>query len=296
MPNFEIPQQLFVASAVPKLVVLCAVAWLATKVLAIWFNEQTSSRSKIHAKVTFIGPVIIWIAALVFLLSSLGVGLAAIGNLIIAGGLIIGIVITPAASNAVAGFLNAWGDVFRVGEVLDVDGAVGRVISRRMMSTRIETIDGTMYDIPNKLLLDKIVHNFTRIEGYRIQVEVHIDDPRFSLRRTENVLQTVIGDNPLWNKTGRGTEIARHAQVRYHAMGSSSHVFHVYAWVENRMVASQRQDELLRECALALEEANISFGQTTNIGASFGFPNRENEGQLVGWRQERPVHRPIGYD
>lgn len=296
MPEFELTQLLLRYSSLPKVIGFLLGAWLLTRLLRIWFNEQSSNRSRLNAKITFVGPVFIWLAGFVVLISSLGVSLTTIGNIVIASGLVIGIVITPAASNAVAGFLNAWGDVFRVGEVLEIDDVVGRVVSRRMMSTRIETIDGSMYDIPNKLLLDQMVHNFTRIPYYRIRAEVHIDDPGFDLRQTEEVLGAVVNDKPKWNRVDKLTNTVRRAQVRYHQMAGSSHVFHVYGWIENRMVAPLRADELLRECALALEDANISFGQTTNIGFPFGTPFNPPSDGAVRWPGESMHHRKIPFD
>lgn len=290
-PEIDWIAQLSQISVLVQLLAAFVCACLVIGMLRIWFNTKTSHRSRLHAKVTYIGPILVWIAMVVAWLSILGVSMNTIGNVMVAGGLIIGIVITPAASNAVAGFLNAWGDVFRVGEVIEVNDAVGRVVSRRLMSTRIETIDGTMYDIPNKLLLDQVVHNFTRIQHYRIRAEVHIDDPQFTLRRTEEVLQAVVYDNPQWNKVDQKTNTVRRAEVRYHQMAGSSHVFHVYAWIENRMVAPQRQDALLRACALALEEANISFGQTTNLGFPFGIPDNTELLNVSQWPRQEAEHR-----
>ena len=293
VPEIDWIAQLSQISVLVKIVATFVGAWLLIGALRIWFNEETSHKGKIHAKLAFIGPILIWLGMGIAWLSIMGVGMNTIGNFMVAGGLIIGIVITPAASNAVAGFLNAWGDLFRVGEVIEVGDAIGRVISRRIMSTRIETIDGSMYDIPNKVLLDQIVHNFTRIEHYRVRAEVHIDDPNFSLQRTEEVLKSVVHDKPLWNKVDQETKIARQAEVRYHQMASSSQVFHVYAWVENRMVAPKRHDELLRACALALEEAGINFGQTTNLGFPFGIPDKPIPLGVVQWPKEEAAHRNI---
>ncbi|MEM7134640.1 MAG: mechanosensitive ion channel domain-containing protein [Chloroflexota bacterium] len=286
-------EQFSQTSVVVKMVAAYLGALLLIRVLRIWFNEQTSNRSKLHAKFTYIGPILIWIGMLIVWLSILGVDINTIGNILLAGGLIIGLVITPAASNAVAGFLNAWSDVFRVDEVIEVDHALGRVVNRRIMSTRIETIDGTLYDIPNKLLLDRVVHNFTRIPHYRIRADIHIDDPNFSLRQTEEILQSVVHDNPLWNRVDQESQLVRRAEVRYHQMAGSSHLFHVYAWIESRMMAPQRQDELLRACALALEDAGISFGQTTNLGFPFGIPNQPAAMDLMRWAEEDAAHRNI---
>lgn len=61
-----------------------------------------------------------------------------------------------------------------------------------------------------------------------------------------------------------------HLHVRYKEMGPSSHVFEVIAWISDRFEAPREKALLLRECALALEEANISFGQTTNLSAASG--------------------------
>ncbi len=249
---------------------------LAGTQLAAWVIHRTlkahprSRRSQPLARATFTAPALIWAAGFAVALYVLEVNVDSIASILVAGGLVIGLVVTPAGSNGVAGFLNVWGDVYREGEIIEVDGVVGRVSHRGMISTRLDTIDGSVYDIPNKLMFDHVVHNYCRVQYFRIKVYVHVDDPNFDLRRSEKALWSVVRDSDKWNRYDTFIDEERSAEVRYHEIAGSSHVFLVIAWIEDRLESPKREDELLRECALALDDAGISYGQTTNLSASNG--------------------------
>lgn len=232
-------------------------AWMLARLVCIPLQERPGKvRPKWKARLAFFLPALIWGMAIVTLFAKFEMGLNTLTEFIFAGGLIIGLVITPAGSNAIAGFLNAWGDVFRSGEIIEIHGATGRVAQRGLISTRIEAPNGTFYDVPNKLLLDNMVCNFTRNKGYRIEVVVAIDDFDFDLSKTKAVLERVIAQEK-WNAQGE------RAFVLFDEIAPNSYNFRVYAWLNSRADVVPMQGILLEECYLALNQAGISAGQTS---------------------------------
>lgn len=232
-------------------------AWILTKLVCIPLQQRAGKvRPKWKARLAFFLPAMIWSIAVVALFAKFEMGLNTLTEFIFAGGLIIGLVITPAGSNAIAGFLNAWGDVFRIGEIIEIHGSTGKVVQRGLISTRIESPNGTFYDIPNKLLLDNMVCNFTRNMGYRIEVVVAIDEFDFDLIKTKQVLESVI-KQAKWNAQDQK------AFVLFDEIAPNSYNFRVYAWLNSRADVVPMQGILLEECYLALNQAGISAGQTS---------------------------------
>lgn len=270
------------ASAVMTLVV----AALVSKLVCIPLQEkQGKVRPKWKARMAFLLPTAIWLFAFIFLISSFEMGLDSLTEFLFAGGLIIGLVITPAGSNAIAGLFNAWGDIFRVGEIIEIHGAVGRVIQRGILSTRMETPEGTFYDVPNKLLLDNIVCNFTRISGFRIEVVIPIDDFDFDLRKTKQVLESVVTDKK-WNLNGHK------AFIMFDEIAANSYNFRVYGWVPSRSDAVPMKGVLLEDCYLALDKAGISAGQTSFIATKrFAIADSWDTAPLQ--QQEKWTNRPL---
>ena len=261
--------------------------WTILQVLAILVGTQTMvwltkslikpGCGKTLTRLALVAPTLIWLFAIGVLLYTLGMDLNSITQLLIAGGLVIGLVITPAGSNAIAGLLNLWNDVFRIGEVLEVDGIMGRVTSVGLMSVRLRTIDGTYYDVPNKVLFESVVHNFDRFKFYRIIVEVHVDDPNYSLHKTKQVLSAVVKEDR-WNKVDDDGNALK-AEVRLVRIDPASMVFHAIAWIDDPLLVEQEKSALLETCQDALDKAGISTGQTSNI--SGGLRLQRLEGYLM---------------
>jgi small-conductance mechanosensitive channel len=261
-------------------------ASLLSRLVCIPLQEKAGRvRPKWKARLAFLLPTTIWLFAIIFWVSSFEMGLDSLTEFLFAGGLIIGLVITPAGSNAIAGLFNAWGDIFRIGEIIEIHGAVGRVIQRGILSTRMETPEGTFYDVPNKLLLDNMVCNFTRISGFRIEVLIPIDDFDFDLRKTKHVLESVIA-NKKWNLHGHK------ALVMFDEIAPNSYNFRVYAWVPSRSDVVPMKGVLLEECYLTLDDAGISAGQTSFV-ATKRFAIADSWDTAPVQRQEKWTNRPL---
>lgn len=262
----------YLAKAVMILVVLTVVRvaiWLLSRHLQKRSN-QVSGRSL--TRLSIVAPSMIWVTGIALIFVIFGLDLNSITEILIAGGLVIGLVVTPAGSNAIAGFLNIWNDVFHVGETLGLedDKIIGVVTHCGVMSVRLKTIDGSFFDVPNKMLFDQIVHNFTRVPFYRIKVYVHVDDPSSNPQKVKQTLEPVVRENPCWNKSNPETGEEFRAEIRFHEIGPSSDIYLCIGWITDRLMAEKMQALLLEECVRALHEAGVSTGQTTNLSAVDG--------------------------
>ncbi len=255
-------------------VLLTPYLWKGLQALVILVSTQTvvwltrslikPSRGKMLTRISLVAPTVVWLAAIGALFAVFGLDFSSLTEILIAGGLVIGLIVSSAGNNIVCGMLAIYNDTYRLGEVLEINGIIGRVDKVTMLSIHLITVDGSHYEIPHRLVWESIVHNYDRIRYYRVKEVVHIDDPNFSLQKTKEVLQSVVAA-PEWNHFDEDIDKQRLADVLYVEMASSSNVFEVVAWIEDPLYAAKKRAELLEQCKIALDDAEISTGQTSNL-------------------------------
>ena len=205
-------------------------------------------------------PKIVWAFGILILLSSVGINvnslLAVLGIVGIAGAL----VFTPVGQNVIAGFLAGMDDVVQSGDVISVDGKVGRITRKGTLSLSVEFPDGSMVYMPNTKVVDDELTNHNRIEGARIDVEVKLDgspDKRAAVRIMEDTLEGLE-----WRRKDKPT------MVHFIEVGSNAFHYRCFAWIDGRLDEPIRKSMMLTSLVYALEDAGISVGETTNFSAA----------------------------
>jgi small-conductance mechanosensitive channel len=77
-------------------------------------------------------------------------------------------------SNLVSGFFLFGERPFRVGDVIEIDGISGEVLSVDMMATTLRTMDNRFVRIPNELVIKTKVTNHTRFPLRRLELTIPI--------------------------------------------------------------------------------------------------------------------------
>ncbi|MEN2280741.1 mechanosensitive ion channel family protein [Algoriphagus sp. SE2] len=97
------------------------------------------------------------------------IGLSGVVSGILAGAgisaFIIGFALKDIGENFLAGIILAFKRPFRVGDIVDIKGLRGQVLTLNLRDTQIKTADGKDVFIPNAVLLKNPLINFT-IDGY----------------------------------------------------------------------------------------------------------------------------------
>ncbi|RAI94984.1 mechanosensitive ion channel family protein [Algoriphagus yeomjeoni] len=78
---------------------------------------------------------------------------------------IIGFALKDIGENFLAGILLAFKRPFKVGDIVDIGGVRGQVLSLNLRDTQIKTLDGKDVFIPNSILIKNPLVNYT-IDGY----------------------------------------------------------------------------------------------------------------------------------
>jgi small-conductance mechanosensitive channel len=195
------------------------------------------------------GVMVVGLAAA---LHVLGVNLAA---LFAAGAVLavaVGFAMQNIAQNFVAGVILLTERSIQPGDVLEVEGAVVRVVDMRIRSTVVRTRDEEEIIVPNATLVQSSVKNFTlRDNQLRLRVPVGVVYGS-DMRRVREVLEA----------TARSFEdrvAEREPVVLLKGFGSSSVEWEVSVWTNSPWQALVVRSELHEEIWWALKDAGITI-------------------------------------
>lgn len=157
----------------PKLIIASIILgawWIFSRKLKNALVRQLTSRSDDPLAVRFIGRLgmfLLMTAGILFFLKIIGMGGIATGILGTAGvsAFIIGFAFKDIGEHFLAGFVLAFNRPFRVGDLVELSGAKGKVIGLDIRNTHLKTFDGRDLYVPNGNIIKNTVVNYT-IDGY----------------------------------------------------------------------------------------------------------------------------------
>ena len=242
-------------------VVIVALTIAVALVLAGWLIRKLSLRllkgGRDANQVQLINRVL-WVAVLAVLfftaLGMLNVPLGAFA--FISGAIAIGIGF--GAQNIINNFISGWilmGErPIRIGDLLEVNGTLGRVEAINVRSTRIKRVDGVRIVIPNSHLLENMVVNWNLgDEDIRIFVSVGVayGSP---VRRVAELIEKAVNEQE---------DVLQDPEPRvlFQDFGNSALLFEAYFWTQLRPGGDLRRlrseirfriDELFRENSITI--------------------------------------------
>lgn len=242
--------------SVTVVVALTLAAWLIRKL-----SQNLLKRGQDANLIQLINRVL-WFAVLAILfftaLGMLNVPLGAFA--FFTGAVAIGIGF--GAQNIINNFISGWilmGErPIRIGDLLEVNGTLGRVEAINTRSTRIRRVDGVRIVIPNSHLLENMVVNWNLgDEDIRISVSVGVAYGSPVRRVADLIEQAITEQEDVLQDPG--------PRVLFQDFGSSSLLFEAFFWTRLRPGGDLRRlrseirfriDELFRE-----NEITIAFPQ-----------------------------------
>lgn len=183
------------ADAVRALIVLL-LSFVFARIAGRWvahFTAAQPDRSVVLSRIVKWGVLLVGLSsALNELGFSLSVVLGAAGVLTVA----IGFAAQTTLSNLISGFFLFGDRPFRIGDVIEVDGVSGEVLSVDMMATTLRTLDNRFVRIPNEMIIKTKLQNFTRFPIRRVDFSIpvaHHED----FGRIRALLLEIIDQSPL---------------------------------------------------------------------------------------------------
>ena len=179
-----------------------------------------------------------------------GVETTSFAAVIGAAGLAIGLAFQGTLSNFAAGAMLLIFRPYKVGDVVNVAGNLGKVFEIELFTTAIDTFDNRRFIVPNSQIYGSVIENITHHRVRRFDVEVgtsynaDIDETRRVLERAlRSVPQIVTDPEPAVVLSG---------------LGASSVDWIVRGWATNDDYGSAKQ-ELIRAVKIQLDAADIEI-------------------------------------
>lgn len=184
-------------------------------------------------------------------LAAVGVNMGALFASLGIAGLTIGFAARDALSNIISGVLIFWDRPFVIGDLVEVDGAYGRVDAITLRSTRVVTPDGRMLAVPNTQIINTIVASYTNFPHLRIDVEATIGVNE-DLGRVRRVMLGVVESDPAFMRDPPPAMLVK-------ALGDYNLTVEVQAWIDDERRHGVMRAELRERLYEALREAGVDM-------------------------------------
>lgn len=225
---------------------------VSRSVVRVFRGRLDAHGTKLLKRFTYYSILVIVVATTLHQLGfNLGALLGAIGILTVA----IGFAAQTSASNLISGLFLIVERPFVVGDLLNIDGTVGEVVSIDLLSVKIRTFDNLMLRVPNETLIKSSFLNLTRfpIRRFDVQLSVAYKEDTEKVRR---ILVDVADRNPICLDEPRPLFI-------YRGYGDSGLELQFSVW-------AKRQNFLLLRNSIQ-EEIKKAFDEN---GIEIPFPHR----------------------
>ena len=207
------------------LIVFYLIGRLVRKVVSKLLNQVTKNRNIINLLETIVSVSIVTIGVFIALgilnLDDTVTSLLAGAGII---GLALGIAFQDIASNFISGILLSVRHPFGIGDIIKSNDYFGRVQQLNLRSTIIATPEGQSVYIPNKMVFENPLENFTKSGERRIDLECGVsygDD----LAKAKDVAIEAVEEIETINRD-------RNVELFYHEFGESSINFVIRFWVK----------------------------------------------------------------
>jgi small conductance mechanosensitive channel len=214
-------------------------------------------------------------------LSSLGAPLGGLAALLAAAGFAVGLAFQGTLSNFAAGVLMMVFRPFKVGDVINAGGVMGKVNEIDLFTTTLDTPDNRRIIVPNSSISGGTIENISFHTHRRVEVLVGVDYGA-DMDQTRAALETAIAQFEMSIIKGDG----RGATVVLAGLGASSVDWKVRVWVAAENYWSVHES-LTGEVKRQLDAAAISIP----------FPqldvhiSRDEEGEVTARPRTRPARR-----
>ncbi|WP_176955965.1 mechanosensitive ion channel family protein [Catalinimonas alkaloidigena] len=171
------------------------------------FRKRVAAKADDPLLANFIGRlalILMLIFGGIIFLNQLGLSGAAGGLLAGAGvtAVVLGFAFQDIGENFLSGFFLAFGRPFGVGDIIEIEGFMGKVNSLNLRNTHIRTFDGRDIFIPNSLLIKNPLVNYTRDGLMRHDFVIGLDYGSDVMEATRIIMETLRGIDTIVKSDG----------------------------------------------------------------------------------------------
>lgn len=178
----------------------------------------------------------------------IGVLLGAAGILTVA----LGFASQTSASNLISGLFLLGERPFSVGDVIQVGGRTGAVLSVDLLSVKLRTFDNLFVRVPNETLIKSEIVNLTRNPIRRIDIDLRLAYGE-DLDKVRNILRELADDDP---------DVLEEPEPVFWVdrLGDSAVHVRFLVWASNRHAFYDVRSRVTEAVARALQEHRIAVG------------------------------------
>jgi small-conductance mechanosensitive channel len=135
-------------------------------------NDLSLRSMKLNVKA--LASFAIWLTAILFFLSNLGIDITTFVTGLGIGGIAIALAAQSVLGDVFSSFTIALDKPFEIGDSIQIDQLRGTVEHIGLKTARIRSLNGEMVVLPNSDLTRAQIRNFTRTQQWRIQLQVGV--------------------------------------------------------------------------------------------------------------------------
>ena len=144
-----------------------------------------------------ITKIIIWALGILFIISNLGYNISTIIAGLGIGGVAIALAAKDIISNMFGGVTVITDMPFKVGDRIRVSDIDGTVMEIGIRSTKIKSLDGTQYVVPNSKMTDSVIENVSKEKARKIKMKLGLEysTSNTKLKKAKDIIEKIIKKN-----------------------------------------------------------------------------------------------------
>ncbi|MDO5558641.1 MAG: mechanosensitive ion channel family protein [Oscillospiraceae bacterium] len=244
------------AAKAPALIfalIILIIGLIFTKITLKIFNKvigKANIEKTTHSFLkSFVRIVLLTIVFIMFL-TLLGVPMTSIVAVVGAAGLALSLALQQSLSNVAGGLLIIFSKPFKAGDFIETHNVSGTVESISILYTKISTIDNKISYVPNGIVANETITNYTGMERRRLDIEFSVDY-NDDFRVAKRIIEEVIADSRLALQNPAPV-------VRMSSHAESAIILLAKVWVNTDDYWDLKYD-LLEQVKLEFDRNNISI-------------------------------------
>lgn len=237
-PANELISDLIDTAVVFGLKVLAAIAiyfigaWLIRKIKSLLGRifERRNTDAAIASFVQSITTIALTVLLVITTVGTLGIDTSSLAALLTGGGLAIGMALNGTVQNFAGGIMILIFRPFKAGDYIEAQGYSGTVSEVNITSTKLTTVDNRVIIIPNGILSNGTVNNYSERTMRRLDITVNVEYGSSS-EQTKEVLSGLIADDARVLRTETGAPADPF--IALSALNDSSIQFVIRIWTRS---------------------------------------------------------------
>lgn len=206
-------------------------AWLIRRIKSLMSKMfiRRNTDATLASFLQSIASIGLTVILIIVTVGTLGIDTSSIAALLTGGGLAIGLALNGTVQNFAGGIMLLIFKPFKAGDYIEAQGHGGTVSEVNITSTKLTTTDNRVIIIPNGILSNDVINNFSSRAMRRLDLSIGVEYGADSTQ-TKDLLMSLIKDDErtLYEATGAPAD----PFVALSALNESSVEFIVRVWVK----------------------------------------------------------------